>query len=67
MPTTTSTDGKSHAFPVSTVIIQFILGLKLVGIISDGGFHLEIYKAILESTFDNTEVFDLGKTMFVME
>ena len=33
---------------------------------SDGVTNLVTRKAILESNFDNTGVFDLGKSMFVM-
>ena len=32
----------------------------------DVGTNLARYKAILESNFNNTGVFDLGKPMFVM-
>ena len=67
MPITTSTDGKSLVGTVSNVINQFSLGLKPVGITSDGGTNLAIRNAILEITFDNTGVFDFGKPMFVME
>ena len=67
MPITTSTDVDSIAVPVSNVINQFSLGSKLVGITSDGGTNLARCKAILESNFDNTVVFDLGGSMFVME
>ena len=34
---------------------------------SDGGTNLKRCKEILESNFENTEVLDLGKPMFVME
>ena len=67
MPTTTSTDTVSISFPVSSVIKHFILGKKLVGLTSDGKTNLVIYKAILESNFDNTGVFDSGKPMFMMK
>ena len=33
----------------------------------DVGTNLARYKAILESNFNNTGVFDLGKPMFVMD
>ena len=61
-----NTDGESLAVPVSNVINQFSLGMKVVVITSDGGTNLAICKAILESTFDNTVLFDLVKLMFVM-
>ena len=64
---TTSTDGESIKFPVSNVINQLSLGSELVGITSYDGTNLAICKDTLESTFDNTGVFDLGKPMFVME
>ena len=67
MPITTSTDGESLVFLVGNVINQFSLGLKLVVITSDVGTNLARCKAILDSTFDNTGVLDLGKPMFVME
>ena len=57
MPITTSLDGESLSVTFSNVINQFSLGLKLVGITSDGGTNLERFKAILENTFDNTGVF----------
>ena len=66
MPTTSSTEGESLAFTVSNVTNQFILRLKLVGITSDEVTYMSVCKAILESNFDNTGVFDLGKSMFVM-
>ena len=62
-----STDGESLAVQVSNVINQFSLGSELVGITSDGGTNLTIWKSILESKFDNTGVFNFGKTMFLME
>ena len=64
---TPSTDGESLAVPVSNVINQFNLGSKLVGITSDGGTNLATFKAILESTFENTGVFDLENSVFVMD
>ena len=67
MPITTSTDGESLAVTVGNIINQFNLGLKIVGITSDDGTNLAACKAILEITFDNTGVFDLEKTIFVME
>ena len=67
MPITTSTYGESLAFPVGNSIEQFSLGSKLVIITSDGGTNLSRSKAILESTFENTGVFDLGKPMFVVD
>ena len=63
---TTSTDVESLSFLVSNVINQFSLGLKLVGITSDGGTNLARCKDILESNFDNTRFFDLGEPMFVL-
>ena len=59
IPITTSNNGDSLAVPVSNVINQFSLGSKLVGITSDGGTNLARCKAILESFFDNTGLFDL--------
>ena len=67
MTITTSTDGDILAVLVSNVINQFCLGSKLVGITIDGGTNLAICTAILDSTFDNTRIFDMGKPMFVME
>ena len=67
VPVTTSTDGESLVVPVVNLINQFSLSSKLVGINSDGRTNLAIFKAILESTFDNTVVFDLGEPMFMME
>ena len=67
MPITASTDGGILAVLVSNVINQFSLGLKLVGITSDGRTNLARCKAILESNFDKMGVFDLVKTMFVTE
>ena len=64
MPITTSTAGESTSFTVVNVINKFNLGSKLISITSYGGTNLEIYKRILESTFDNTGVFDLGKPFF---
>ena len=66
MPITTSTDGDSLAVTVSNIINQFSMGSKLVVINSDGGTNLARFKSILESTFDNTGVFDLVKPMFVI-
>ena len=59
MPITTSTYGESLAVLVGNVINQFNLVSKLFGITNDGGTKLAICKAILESNFDNTGVFDL--------
>ena len=67
MPVTTSTDGYSLVVLVGNVINQFNLGLKLVGITSDGGTNLATCKAILESNFEKVGLFDLEKPMFVME
>ena len=67
MPITTSTDGESIAVPVGNLINQFSLGSKLVSTASYGGTNLDRCKAILESTFDNTGVFDLVKPMFVVD
>ena len=67
MPITRSTDGESLAVLVSNLINQFGLGSKIFSITSDSGTNLARCKAILENIFDNTGVFDLGKTMFVME
>ena len=67
MPITTSTGVKSLAVTVSNVINPLSLGSKWFGITSGGGNNLTICKVILESTFDNTGVFDLVKPMFVME
>ena len=64
MPITILTDGESLAVPVGNMINQFSVGSKPVDITSYGGTNLEIYKRILESTFDNTGVFDLGKPFF---
>ena len=66
MPIKTSPDGESLAVSFRNVINQFSLGLKLVGITSDGGSNMERFKAILESTFDNTRFFDFRKPMFIM-
>ena len=66
MPITTSNDGGSLAVPVSNIINNFSLRLKLVGITSDGGTNLARYKAILEINFDNTGVFELLNPIFVM-
>ena len=67
IPITESTDGESLTVMVSNIISQLDLGLKLVGITSDGGTNLVRFKDILGSTFEKTGVFDLGKPMFVME
>ena len=67
MPITSSTDGEIISLPVTSVINQFILRTKLVGIKRDRGTNLATCKAMLESKFDNTGVFDLRKPMFVME
>ena len=67
MPITTSTYVDVLEVPVGNVINQFNLGSKLVGITSDGGTNLATCKAILESTFDNTGVFDLENPMFVIK
>ena len=48
-----STYSKNLAVPVGNLINQFNLGLKLVGITSDGGTNLVMCKAILESNFEN--------------
>ena len=44
MPRTPSTDGEIIAVLVSNIINKFSLESKLVGIISDGGTNLEIWK-----------------------
>ena len=67
MPITTSNYGESLAVPVGNVINQFNLVSKLVGIASNSENNLARCKDILESTFDNTEVFDLERPIFVME
>ena len=67
IPITTSTDGEIISVPVGNVINKFSLGSKLVGITSDGGTNLARCKDILDITFDKTGVFDLGKTIFVMD
>ena len=45
MPTRTSTDGDSLSVTVVNVINHFSLGLKVVGITSDGGTNLAVFKA----------------------
>ena len=67
IPITTSTDVDSLAVTFGNAINQFSLGSKLFGITSDGGTNLATCKAILEINFDNTGVFDLENTMFVIE
>ena len=67
MPITTSTFGESISVTVGNVINQFNLGSKIVGITSDGGTNLVRCKAVLESTFDNTGMFDMENPMFLME
>ena len=67
IPITTSTYGGSISVMVGNVINQFGLGSKLVGVTRSGGTNLVRCKAILEITFDNTGVFDLGEPMFVMD
>ena len=67
MPITTSTGGETLEVPVIPVINQCSLGLKLFCITIDGRTNLARCKAILESTFDNTGVFDLGIPLFVIE
>ena len=64
---TTSTDGESLSVPVSNKIKQFSLWSKLVGITSDFRTYLVICKAILESNFDITGVFESVKPMFVIK
>ena len=64
MHITTSTYVDSIAVTFSTVINQFSLWKKLVGIPSDGGTNLERCMVILESNFDNTGVLHLGKHTF---
>ena len=54
-------------FQVVNLINQFSLGSKIVGITSDGGTNLATCKAILESNFDKTGVFVLGKPVFVLD
>ena len=56
MPITTSTYGEVLAVTVSSVINQFSLGEKVVGIGSDGVTNLVRCKTILEINFDNTVV-----------
>ena len=64
---TSSTDVESLAVLVSNVINQFNLVSRLFGITGDDRTNLAICKAILESNFDNTGVFELENPMFVME
>ena len=59
MPITTSTNGEIIEVTVGNIINQFNLGSKIFGITSDGGTNLATCKAILESTLDNTVLFDL--------
>ena len=66
MPITTSTNGESISVTVLNVINNFSLGSKLIDVTIDDGTNLERFKAILESNFDNTGVFDLGNPMFVI-
>ena len=63
----TSTDGEIISVLVSNAINGFSLGSKIVVITSDGRSNRAICKAILKSNFDNTGVFDLKKTVFVMD
>ena len=67
MRITASTDGDIILVLVGNIINQINLVPKIVAITSDGGTNLEICKAILESNFDRTGVFDLEKPMFVMD
>ena len=59
MPIITLTDGESLVVLVGDVINQFNFGSKLVGITSEGVTNLERFKAILDSTSENTGGFDL--------
>ena len=66
MTITTSNGGDILEVLVGNVINQFNLGSKIVGVTSDDGTNLATCKAILESTFYNTGVFDLENPIFVI-
>ena len=67
MPITTSTDCESLVVLVGNLINQLNLGSKMVCISNDGRTNLARCRDILESTFENTGVFDSENPMYVME
>ena len=57
MPSTTATDGVSQSLPVMEVVENLGLEAKIVGITSDGGGNLLIFKDALESNYTNDSIF----------
>ena len=57
MPSNTATDGVSLSLSVMEVVDNFSLEAKVVGITSDGGGNLRVFREALELKYTNDSVF----------
>ena len=67
MPYTTTTDGVSLSLSVMEVVENFGLDAKIVGITSDGGGNLWVFREALESKYTNDSVFPQRKPLSTMD
>ena len=67
MPSTTATDGASISMSVMEVVENFGLEAKIVGIMSDGGGNLQVFREALELKYTNDYVSPPHKPLFTME
>ena len=66
MHSTTSTDGVSLYFSVLEVVDNFGLDAKIVGITSDGGGNLRVFREALDSKYTNESVSPPPKPLLTM-
>ena len=57
MPSTTATDGVSLSLSVMEVVENFGLEANIVGITSDGGGNLRVFREAMESKYTNDSIF----------
>ena len=67
MPSTTAADGVSLSLSVMEVVDNFGLEANIVGITSDGGGNIRVYREALESKYTNDSVFFSPNPLFTVE
>ena len=67
MPSTTDTDGVCLSLSVMEVVHNFVLEEKIVGITSDGGGNLRVFREALEPKYTNESIFSPPKPLFTIE
>ena len=67
MPSTTATSGLYLSFSIMEVVNNLGLESKILGVTSDAGSNLWVYREALESKYTNDSVFSPPQTLFTME